>query len=55
MKITKPVFHVIVCMCLTVIAVVSMVMHKDVISGTALGAIGGYVLKNGVFNNGGTQ
>jgi hypothetical protein len=51
MKITKPVFHVCIGGFLTVITVTAMLMGENTIAGTALGALGGYVLKNGVFNN----
>ncbi len=51
MNFTKPLFHLGIGMCLTSIAIVAMALNKDVISGTALGALGGYVLKNGVFNH----
>ena len=53
MKIGKPLFHVVVCTCLTAITITAMCIGQEVIAGTALGALGGYVIKNGVFNNNG--
>lgn len=51
MKFTKPIFHAVIGVCLTTIAMTALLMKEYVIAGTALGTLSGYVIKNGVFNN----
>ena len=50
LKIDTILFHMTIGICLSAIAIVAMCLGERTIGATAVGLLGGYVLKNGVID-----